>query len=76
MQGVTYNFSKGGGVHTEEKYQNKCNVWAECILYCKKGVARHCRTIQGLGVSVHVVAVNLDVGYLAAAGSTLLSTNF
>ena len=44
-------------------------MWAECILYCKKGVARHCRTIQGLGVLVHVVAVNLDVGYLAAAGS-------
>ena len=40
----------GGGVHTEEKYKNKCNVWAECILYCEKGVVSRVRVLDYKGL--------------------------
>ena len=29
----------GGGYVQKIKYKNKCDVWAVCNLYCKKGVA-------------------------------------
>ena len=44
------NAEQGGGVHTEEKYKNKCNVWAVCILYCKKGVASCVRVLVHKGL--------------------------
>ena len=35
-----HRFSRGGGAYIQKKkYKNKCDVWAVCNLYCKKGVA-------------------------------------
>ena len=38
--GGNIQFQQGGGGGIQKiKYKNKCDLWAVCNLYCKKGVA-------------------------------------